>query len=201
MKPSKVVIGLTGNIASGKSTVTKHLIKKGFYVIDADIISREVVARGTEGLKRIIESFGEGVISVDGTLNRKELGSIVFSDKRKLEKLKRVLHPIIRRRIIRTIEKAQERVVFIDAALIFELELDKLLDMVWMVKIRDEIQLERLMKRDGSSKREALDRIQSQVNQDEKVKKSDIIIYNDDTKDTLYEQVDHVILDLGLDKA
>jgi dephospho-CoA kinase len=201
MKPSKVVIGLTGNIASGKSTVTKHLIKKGFYVIDADIISREVVARGTEGLKRIIESFGEGVISVDGTLNRKELGSIVFSDKRKLEKLNRVLHPIIRRRIIRTIEKAQERVVFIDAALIFELELDKLLDMVWMVKIRDEIQLERLMKRDGSSKREALDRIQSQVNQDEKVKKSDIIIYNDDTKDTLYEQVDHVILDLGLDKA
>ena len=108
MIQNRKIIGLTGNIASGKSTVSKFLIKKGFYVIDADVISREAVAKGTEGLSKIRKHFGDDVLLENGELDRKKLGRIVFGDKDKLQQLNHILHPIIRRRIIRAIEKSDE---------------------------------------------------------------------------------------------
>jgi len=182
MIQNKKIIGLTGNIASGKSTVSKFLIKKGFYVIDADVISREVVAKGTEGLSKIRKHFGDDVLLENGELDRKKLGRIVFSNKEKLEQLNHILHPIIRRRIIRAIEKSDERIVFLDAALIYESGLDEMIDSVWFVSIPPEIQIQRLIERDYKTRQEALNVIDSQGKQEDKLKKANVVINNTGTK-------------------
>ena len=201
MIQNKKIIGLTGNIASGKSTVSKFLIKKGFYVIDADVISREVVAKGTEGLSKIRKHFGDDVLLENGELDRKKLGRIVFSNKEKLEQLNHILHPIIRRRIIRAIEKSDERIVFLDAALIYESGLDEMIDSVWFVSIPPEIQIQRLIERDYKTRQEALNVIDSQGKQEDKLKKANVVINNTGTKYELYEQVETILKNLGLDNA
>lgn len=201
MIQNRKIIGLTGNIASGKSTVSKFLIKKGFYVIDADVISREAVAKGTEGLSKIRKHFGDDVLLENGELDRKKLGRIVFGDKDKLQQLNHILHPIIRRRIIRAIEKSDEKIVFLDAALIYESGLDEMIDSVWFVSIPPEIQIQRLIERDHKTRQEALNVIDSQGKQEDKLKKADVIINNTSTKDELYEQVETILKNLGLDNA
>lgn len=201
MIQNRKIIGLTGNIASGKSTVSKFLIKKGFYVIDADVISREAVAKGTEGLSKIRKHFGDDVLLENGELDRKKLGRIVFGDKDKLQQLNHILHPIIRRRIIRAIEKSDEKIVFLDAALIYESGLDEMIDSVWFVSIPPEIQIQRLIERDHKTRQEALNVIDSQGKQEDKLKKADVIINNTGTKDELYEQVETILKNLGLDNA
>ncbi len=201
MRQNRIVIGLTGNIGSGKSTVSKHLIKRGFYVIDADIVAREVVAVGTEGLKRIEEVFGSKFIQPDRSLDRKKLGEWVFGNRKELEKLNQVLHPIIRRRLIRSIEMTEEKVIFIDAALIYESGMDQLLDMVWFVCVKSETEITRLMLRDDLTRDEALKRIESQKPQGDKRARADHVIDNDGTKKQLYEKIDSLIFYLGLDNA
>lgn len=199
MRQNRIVIGLTGNIGSGKSTVSKHLIKRGFYVIDADIVAREVVAVGTEGLKLIQEVFGSEFIQPDQSLDRKKLGNWVFGNPKELEKLNRILHPIIRRRLIRSIELTEEKVIFIDAALIYESGMDQLLDMVWFVSVKSETEITRLMLRDDLSRDDALKRIEVQMSQGDKRNRADHIIDNDGTKQQLYEKIDSLIFYLGLD--
>ncbi|MEA3422915.1 MAG: dephospho-CoA kinase [Bacillota bacterium] len=201
MKPNRKIIGLTGNIASGKSTVSKYLIEKGYKVIDADLVAREIVEVGSKGLILVVENFGKEILNEDGSLNRKKLGSIVFSDENKLSELNNLLHPLIRNEILNKIRNSIEQIVFIDAALLYETDLDKIVDEVWCVALDDDIQLDRLMKRDDIDKSNALNRINSQGSYESKIKKADIVIMNNSETEDLYNEINEILNVMGLDKT
>ncbi|MGB9867634.1 MAG: dephospho-CoA kinase [Bacillota bacterium] len=176
-----VVIGLTGNIGSGKSTVSQVLRELGALVIDADRISREVCEPGQPGWEAIWRHFGQEVFLPDGTLDRKRLGEIVFGQPDKLALLNSLLHPLIVSRIKEDLEEARAsawKAVVVDAALLFEVGLDKVVDVVWVVTADDRLRLERVMARDGLSREAALARMQSQSCQWEKASRADAVIDN-----------------------
>lgn len=144
-----LVIGLTGGIACGKSTVSAYLRQKGISVIDADLVAREVVEPGTMGLQQIKEVFGWQYICPDGTLNRQLLGKKVFADPEALQQLNAIMKPLILEQLQLQIEDAQD-VVVLDAPLLLEDEqYHQLADIVWVVTAAPAVQLERLMQRNG----------------------------------------------------
>ncbi|MDJ1155476.1 dephospho-CoA kinase [Macrococcus caseolyticus] len=190
------VIGLTGGIASGKSTVANYLKENGFAVIDADIAARQAIEKGTEGLRKVAETF-PGVLNEDGTLNRKALGTIIFNDKAQRDSLNEIVHPIVRR--LMDEEKAaalsEGKVVVMDIPLLYENELEHTVDEVWVVYVSYDIQKMRLMKRNELSESEADARINSQMSMDEKRDKADIVIDNCHDLDSLYKRLEALIKD------
>lgn len=188
------IIGLTGGIASGKSTVSKYLRELGAIIIDADIIAREIVEKGKPALKDIVEYFGREVLNEDGTLNRKYLGKIVFNDSEKLKILNKITH----KRIVENIKKkikyykhlGKYKVVFVDAALLIEMGMTNLFDEIWLVIVDRKTQIQRLMIRDKLSYVEALNRINSQMSLEEKKLYADVIIDNSKGIKDLKRQVE-----------
>ncbi|AOT72728.1 dephospho-CoA kinase [Geosporobacter ferrireducens] len=187
------VIGLTGGIASGKSTVSNYLKSKDIPVIDADQIAREIVNIGQPALEEICLNFGSKILNADRSLNRKALGEIVFSNDKLLKKLNEITHPRIISRIINRIELYRESkknsIVFVDAALLIEMNMRQLVDEVWLVKVDKETQRRRLMDRDGFSFAEAENRINAQMSMEEKVNFADVVIDNNNGIDYLYTQI------------
>jgi len=173
-------VGLTGSIAVGKSYVLSVLKELGCHVIDADQIARDVVAPGTPGLRSVTEAFGSSVLRDDGTLNRERLGEIVFGDEAKRNKLNSILHPMIiaaQDETVRAFEaKDPNGIVIIDAALMIESGGYKRLDKLIVVYCEPEIQLQRLIKRDGLSPEAAQTRISAQMPQEEKIRYADFLI-------------------------
>ncbi len=173
-------VGLTGSIAVGKSFVLQILAELGCHVIDADEIAREVVAPGARGLQLVIEAFGVEVLRADGELDRPKLGAIVFADADRRSQLNSILHPLIiaaQDERIREIEANDPNaVVVIDAALMIESGGYKRLDKLIVVYCDPEIQLQRLMVRDGLSPEAAQARINAQMPQEEKKKYADFLI-------------------------
>lgn len=188
------VIGLTGGIASGKTTVANYLSEHGFAVIDADIAARKAVEKGSSGLQQISEAF-PGTLNEDGTLNRKLLGSIIFNDKEKREILNQIVHPIVRN--IMEEEKIaalkQGKTVIMDIPLLYENHLEHTVDEVWVVYVPYYIQKSRLMERNNLSESEADARINSQMPMEDKRKKADVVIDNSDDLCALYQQLDSLI--------
>src|SRR5678815_4736477 len=184
-------VGMTGSIGVGKSFVASVFVELGCHVLDADQTAREVVMPGTPGLKALTEAFGEGILNPDGTLNRKQLGAVVFNDESQRQRLNHLLHPFI---IVRQDEimKAWEAedpdgIGIIDAALMIESGGYKRFDKLIVVHCRPEVQLERLMLRDKLSRDEALRRINSQMPQEEKQKFADYLIDTSDGFDLTRE--------------
>ncbi|MGL6145929.1 MAG: dephospho-CoA kinase [Macrococcoides caseolyticum] len=190
------VIGLTGGIASGKSTVANYLKENGFAVIDADIAARQAVEKGTEGLRKVAQTF-PGVLNEDGTLNRKALGTIIFNDKAQRDSLNEIVHPIVRRLMDeeKTAALSEGKVVVMDIPLLYENELEHTVDEVWVVYVSYDIQKMRLMKRNELSESEADARINSQMSMDEKRDKADIVIDNCHDLDSLYKHLEALIKD------
>lgn len=187
------VIAITGSIATGKSTVSNHIIKQGFPVIDTDILSRVVVEKGTEGLDGLSELFGESILNTDGTLNRKALGDIIFNDEASKKKVNQLLHPLIAKEAHDRIDKYKDegqKLVFVDIPLYYEVDIDISTDAVWLVYTTPEIQLERLMKRNNINEKEARQLISNQISIEDKAKWSDIIIDNSDTTEKTNRQVE-----------
>ena len=153
------VIGLTGNIASGKTIAARRLEALGARVICADEAARRVVCPGSEGLRRVGEAFGDGVIRPDGSLDRAALGRVVFGDAFDRKRLEAILHPLIIEDILQTLgaweKEAPGAIAVVDAALLFETGLDEYAGEVWLVEARDDIRLRRIMDRDGLSENEA----------------------------------------------
>ncbi|MED2796304.1 dephospho-CoA kinase [Bacillus thuringiensis] len=179
-----VVIGLTGGIASGKSTVSQMFRELSIPVIDADIIAREVVERGKPAYNKIVEVFGMEVLQKDGELDRPKLGSVVFYNEEKRLQLNKIVHPAVREEMNRQKEmyiKESMQAIVLDIPLLFESKLTSLVDRVLVVAVTPDTQLERLMKRNGFSEEEATARIQSQMPLAEKVKNADEVINNDGT--------------------
>ncbi|WP_414055157.1 dephospho-CoA kinase [Macrococcus equi] len=185
------VIGLTGGIASGKSTVAKYLSDQGFVIIDADIASRKAVEVGTEGLAQIKKAFGDQVIRLDGSLDRKALGNIIFNDSSEREKLNKIVHPRVRDIMENEKQNAlmQGKIVVMDIPLLYENHLEHTVDEVWLVYIPLNIQIERLMLRNNLSQKEAQARIASQMSLEEKKEKADKVIDNSGSIDALHEQL------------
>jgi len=177
-------VGLTGSIGVGKSFVASVFVELGCHVVDADQTAREVVMPGTPGLKALTEAFGEGILNPDGTLDRKQLGAVVFNDESQRQRLNHILHPfiIVRQDEIMNAWEAEDPdgIGIIDAALMIESGGYKRFDKLIVVHCRPEVQLERLMLRDKLSRDEALRRINSQMPQEEKQKFADYLI---DTSD------------------
>ena len=191
------VIGLTGGIASGKSTVTALLKEKGAVIIDADKIAREIMSKGEPAWFEVLNYFGDEILNDDRSdIDRKKLAHIVFSDKAKLEVLNNITHPKIIEEIKRQVEeykKAGKKIIVIDAALLIETGLDKIADEVWVVAANEDIQLQRLMAREKDiTKDEALKRIKSQMPLAEKLKFADRVIDNNSSIEETKKQVDKI---------
>jgi dephospho-CoA kinase len=175
------LIGLTGGIASGKSLVSLQLQGLGAVVIDADRIARDVVRPGRPGWELIVREFGQSFIDSDGCLARKALGRLVFNDPRELERLNRIIHPLILAEIGKLLQiyrSKHEEVVVLEAPLLFETGLDRHVDEVWVVMVDSQTQVKRLMERDRLTEQEAGQRIRSQIPLEEKVARADRVIDN-----------------------
>ena len=190
------VIGLTGSIASGKSTVSLMFDEFNIPVIDADKIARQVVEPDEPAYKEIVETFGEDMLRKDRTIDRKKLGEVVFANKEKLNKLNKIVHPAIRKRMIEKRDayiKAGEKCVVLDIPLLFENKLQHLVDRTVLVYVDESVQLERLMKRDHFTEDEAKQRINSQLSLKEKAKLADVIIDNNGSKHESFVQLEQLL--------
>ncbi|QHS22981.1 dephospho-CoA kinase [Virgibacillus sp. MSP4-1] len=191
-----IVIGLTGSIATGKSTVSGILKEQGLPIVDADQISRIVVEPGERAYQGIVDTFGEEVLYEDGTLDRKKLGSIVFTDESKREQLNAIVHPEVRRKMLEMRDeyvKKGYRAVVMDIPLLFESRLTHFVDQTVVVYVGEETQLKRLMERDNSSGEEALQRIHSQLSIEKKAEMADAVINNEGTVQETSEQVHELL--------
>lgn len=196
-----IFIGLTGGIGSGKSTVTKYLRSKDYIVIDADVLAKTVVEPCQKAYFDIVAEFGESILNSDQTINRKKLGDIIFQDEDQRKKLNDIVHPEVRRLMMELLHEFSHNnsLIFADIPLLIESNLMNNFDEIWLVYAPEEICLDRIMKRDGINRDEAMLKIRAQMPIDEKVAVSDLIIYNITDKETLYTQID-AALGLSINK-
>jgi dephospho-CoA kinase len=195
-----MIYGLTGGIATGKSTVSERLIEKGFTVIDSDKIAREVVEPNTEAFNEIVSTFGVKILDEHGALDRKKLGNFVFNNKIHLAKLNYITHPRIKEVIKTRIKEYRQKnikTIFLDIPLLFEGDWHQFTEKNIVVYTSPEIQIERLMKRNNFTYEEALMRINAQMPIDEKKKLADIVIYNNGSIEDLYLSIDELICNIS----
>jgi len=183
------IIGLTGNIATGKSTVGQMLASLGARYIDADAIAHQVMAAGTPVYRAILAEFGPDIITDNDQIDRRRLGDLVFADPARLRRLEEIVHPAVIRRIGELLAQATEPVVVIDAIKLLESGLAGMCHAIWVVTCPQAQQVERLMRTRGLSKEEALLRIQAQPPQEEKVRLANVVIDNSGDLSTTWRQV------------
>ncbi|WP_235995078.1 dephospho-CoA kinase [Secundilactobacillus yichangensis] len=187
-----MVLGLTGGIATGKSTVSELFKAYQIPVIDADEVARKVVEPGTTGLKQIQSTFGWQMIQPDGTLDRHALGTLVFSQPDKLAQLNAITNPLIKKAVVRKLQgyrRRKTRLVVYDAPTLFEAHAASGVNEIMVIDVPEKVQLERLMARDQLTKKEALERINAQLSLAEKAKRADVVIDNSRSVDKTKAQV------------
>lgn len=191
------VIGITGGIASGKSSISQFIREElGFTIIDADIAAREVVEPGQEAYRAIIKVFGSELLLPDDSIDRAKLGSIIFHDEKKRQMLNEIVHPAVRKRMLEQKETAfalGENVLFMDIPLLFESNLTHMVDKTILIYVDELIQLERLIKRNGLSEVDAKARVDSQMPLVEKKKLADVVINNNGSLLESKKQVKQVL--------
>ena len=189
-----VKVGLTGGIACGKSMVAAMLVRKGALLLDADILAREVVAPGEPAWREIKDWLGDTYLHEDGTLDRVRIAGLVFSSAAAREKLNNIVHPrviaLLRRRSAALDEKGTGWVQVWDVPLLFEAGMDVTVDLILVVAAGEDVQVQRLVKRDGLSMAQALRRIHAQMPLADKIRSAGYVIYNNGTMDELSVQVD-----------
>ena len=190
---SHMRVGLTGGIASGKSTVSAILAELGAVVIDADKLAREVVAKGTPGLKRVVEAFGRDVLTEDGQMDRPKVGAIVFGDEEKRRVLEGIIHPLVRERSAALEAAAQPGgLVVHDIPLLAEAGLAGTFDAVVVVDAPPEVQVERMVRDRGLTREEADARIAAQASREDRLAVATYVIDNTGTLEELRQQVEEV---------
>ncbi|MEW6030425.1 MAG: dephospho-CoA kinase [Chloroflexota bacterium] len=187
--PGKYVIGLTGNIATGKSVVRRMLEHLGAYTIDADSLSHRAVAKGAPGYKPVVELFGKWVLGLEGEIDRAKLSAVVFRDPQALTQLEAIIHPLVGQATDMLIRRASQKVVVIEAIKLLESELHKACDAIWVTYAPEEVQVERLMRKRSLGREEALQRIRAQLPQSGKVAQASMVIRNSGSYDELWNQV------------
>ena len=186
------VIGLTGGIGSGKSTVSRFLAELGAAVIDADKIGHEVYRPDTDTWRKLVKTFGRGILTADNTIDRKKLGAIVFSNEEELKRLNAIIHPQITEIIKKQIDdyrRKDAKVIVLDAPVLFEANAKNLADEVWVVVADEDNVIKRAVARTGLGKEQIRDRIRAQMSKTERIKNAQVIIYNDGTPEDLREKI------------
>lgn len=173
------IIGLTGGIACGKSTVSAHLRQKGAYIIDGDAVAKKLSEPYRPIWKAYVEHFGKQILNGDNTLNRRLIGQIVFSDEQEKVWMNSTMHPLIKEEILLELNQCKQNkieVVILDIPLLYEAGWDKLADEVWVVQISRQLQIKRIQERDNLTEQEAINRIEAQMLVEEKAKLADVVI-------------------------
>ncbi len=191
------IIGITGGIGSGKSTVTSMLRERGYTVVDADELSREVCKKGTPLLRLLVREFGIEIIKEDGTLNRSKLADLAFESQQGTRRLNELVQTAI---LVRAMEffnrlklSGDIDVCFFDVPMLYEAGWDRYTDSVWLVTAPQQIRLKRVVKRDRSRKQEVLARMKLQMSEEEKMSRADVVLDNSGTEAELKAQVERAI--------
>jgi len=187
---SKTVIGLTGGIGSGKSAISNKFEQLGINIVDADIVAREVVSVGSDGLNQISNHFGAGILNVDKTLNRAKLRELIFKDDNQKTWLNNLLHPMIREQIIYQLSQATSHYVILVAPLLFENKLNKLCDRCLLIDVPVETQIQRTTSRDNVSTEQVKNIIASQMPREDKLNIADDILDNALPLEHAFKRVD-----------
>jgi dephospho-CoA kinase len=183
-------VGLTGGICSGKSTVSNMFASLGVPIIDSDIIAREVVEPGETGLEQIVTHFGENTLNPDGTLNRKQMRNLVFDNSEARKELENILHPLIRKRSDEQLAKLSTPYAILSIPLLVETGLTSAVDRVLVVDCPEEIQIERICRRDGTTPEQAKAILESQSSRSKRLEAADDIIDNSQPLEDLRGMVD-----------
>jgi dephospho-CoA kinase len=193
----KRLIGLTGGIATGKSTVAKYLAQAyQFPILDADIYAREAVNHSSPILAKIVERYGKDVLEDNGDLNRGKLGEIVFKNKPERQWLESLIHPFVRERFSQEIRQSSQEILVLVIPLLFEAKITNLVTEIWVVSCSESQQLERLMSRNSLTLEQAQARINSQIPLAEKTALADVVLDNSKTWEILLEQIDLVLMNI-----
>ncbi len=184
------VIGITGSIACGKSTVTDYLLKLGYQVVDSDKISREALTKDLDCIFQVEQLFD---CVENRKVDRKKLGRIIFHDEKAKKQLEGIIHPYVIKKLKQAIQSCQDSVIFLDIPLLYESHLEYLCDEIMVVYLNEEKQLERLMKRDHIDQDYARVIMNNQISIEEKKKRAQIIIDNNGTIDQLYDQLNQFV--------
>ena len=187
--PGKYVIGLTGNIATGKSVVRKMLEHLGAYGIDADALAHRAIAPGSPGYKPVVEMFGKWIVADDGQIDRARLAKIVFNDAEALHLLEQIIHPLVEQAVDLFIRRSKHKVVVIEAIKLLEGNLSKRCDQVWVTYTPEEVQLQRLLQKRGMTEEAARGRIAAQSPQEEKVARANQVITNSGSFEDTWQKV------------
>jgi dephospho-CoA kinase len=189
MAERPILIGLTGNIATGKSLVAQMLAELGAFVIDADRVAHEVMAPDGPAYDAVIEAFGRDVVAPDGTIDRGKLGEIVFRDPKALQRLEKAVHPATIAEVTLRILQATEPVVVVEAIKLIEAGMHRAYDALWVVTAPRSLQIGRLVKERGLAEEEAALRVDAQPPQEDKAAVADLVIVNDGSVEALREKV------------
>tara|TARA_Y100001970_G_scaffold285362_1_gene404822 strand:- start:283 stop:930 length:648 start_codon:yes stop_codon:yes gene_type:complete len=195
-----VLVGITGGIASGKSTIIRYLNRKGYSCIEADKLGHEILEPKNPSYKKILEKFGDTILDSSGNINRQTLGRIVFSNPKKLKQLNEISHPAIAKMIKKEFEKLSLSslggIVFLEAALLIETNWDKFCDQVWVVMLDPLLAKKRLQLRDGLSKEDAEFRLNAQLDPDLRRTRADLVLNNNNSSNDLLKQTDTALKEL-----
>jgi len=187
--PGKYIIGLTGNIATGKSVVRRMLEHLGAYTIDADALSHRVIAKGAPGYQPVVNTFGTWILNKDNQIDRDKLGRLVFADAQALKQLEDIVHPYVSQAIDILVKRASQSVVVIEAIKLLESGLRNLCDSIWVTDAPQHVQIERLIRKREMSPETALQRVHSQSGQKQKLAAADVVITNTGSYENLWKQV------------
>jgi len=187
--PGKFVIGLTGNIATGKSVVRRMLEHLGAYTIDADALTHRAYAKGAPGYQQVIDNFGKWLVNKDGEIDRSKLGNLVFNNSEAMAQLEAIAHPLVRQATEMLIKRSIQPIIVIEAIKLLEGDLRNVCDSIWVTNASEEIQVERLMRKRGMNRDQAAERIHMQSAQSAKVAVANIVITNTGSYDALWKQV------------
>jgi len=196
-KKNSILIGITGGIASGKSTILKYLNEKGYSTINADKLGHKVLEKENSGYQKLLDTFGNEILNPNGSINRQQLGKIVFGNSEKLKTLNDISHPAIANMIKEEFKKSVlvsvDGIVFLEAALLIETNWYKFCGQTWVVLLDSSIASKRLQLRDGLSKKEAELRINIQINPEDRIAKADVVLKNNKTTGDLIFQTDQAL--------
>jgi dephospho-CoA kinase len=187
--PGKYVIGLTGNIATGKSVVRRMLEHLGAYTIDADALSHRAISKGAPGYQAVISTFGKWLVGKDGEIDRRKLSNLAFGDPEALTQLEEIVHPLVYQATDMLIQRAAQQVVVVEAIKLLEGKLRTACDGIWVTNAPEEVQVERLMRKRGLTRDEALERVRIQSAQSDKVAAANVVIKNTGSYEDLWKQV------------
>ncbi len=185
----KYAIGLTGNIATGKSVVRKMLEHLGAYGIDADVLSHRAIMQSSPGYQPVIDTFGKWVLGANGEIDRSKLGELVFKNPDAMMRLETIIHPLVRQALDVLVTKSKNKIIVIEAIKLLESDMHNLCDQVWVTMSSSDLQMERLMEKRNMTRREAEERINAQLPATAKLTKADVVIENDGSFEKTWKQV------------